>query len=63
MSKLQLSDKCIQMKFLIKNLCAGHSTINHYDDITQNKEVIAWTSVHVTTHILWNISNNKMACL
>lgn len=44
------------MKFLITNLCAGHSFIHHYrkiyDDITQNKEIIAWTSVHVTIHIL-----------
>lgn len=30
MSKLQLSDKCIQMKFLIKSLCAGYGIINHY---------------------------------
>lgn len=31
MSKLQLSDKCIQMKFLIKKiLCAGYGIINHY---------------------------------
>lgn len=24
----------------------------NYDDITQNKEIIAWTSVHVTIYIL-----------